>query len=320
MKNLFVSIVFIFSFLVFFACNDKPKNLKWQDTPTTGVIPIACDQCFEPIINEEIVVFESIYNQSGIMADYQSEVESIRLLMADSVRLAVVTRKLSEEENAFLVAKNRIVKSIKIAQDGVAVIVHKDNPDSIISVHTLKKILTGEITKWSQINPKSNLGDITVMFDNPNSSTIRFALDSICRGELLSEGLFAQKNNQEVLDRVASIEGSLGIIGVNWVSDDRDTTNMTFMEKIKVMAVSKFPEADYYNSYKPYQAYIALGDYPMVRDVYVLLNDPRGGLSTGFATFLASDRGQRIILKSGLFPATQPVNLVQIKNESIRKR
>ena len=55
--------------------------------------------------------------------------------------------------------------------------------------------------------------------------------------------------------------------------------------------------------------------YPLARSIYVLLNDPRSALPWGFASFLASDRGQRIILKSGLVPATQPVRVVNVKDE-----
>ena len=69
------------------------------------------------------------------------------------------------------------------------------------------------------------------------------------------------------------------------------------------------------NSYKPYQAYLYYGDYPLARSIYALLNDPRSTLPWGFASFLASDRGQRIILKSGLVPATQPVRVVNVKDE-----
>ena len=69
------------------------------------------------------------------------------------------------------------------------------------------------------------------------------------------------------------------------------------------------------NSFKPYQAYLALRQYPLTHDVFILVNDPRNGLPTGLMTFLTKDRGQRIILKSGLVPATQPVRLVNVKDE-----
>ncbi|MDB8923355.1 phosphate ABC transporter substrate-binding protein, partial [Parabacteroides merdae] len=82
---------------------------------------------------------------------------------------------------------------------------------------------------------------------------------------------------------------------------------------IRVMAVSRYREATPANSFKPYQAYIALGDYPMTRPVYLILSEPRMGLASGFTSFVASDRGQRIILKSGLLPVTQPLRIVNIK-------
>jgi phosphate transport system substrate-binding protein len=65
---------------------------------------------------------------------------------------------------------------------------------------------------------------------------------------------------------------------------------------------------------KPYQAYIALKQYPLWRTVQITLREPRVGLGTGFASFVASDKGQRIVLKSGLVPATAPVRIIELTN------
>ena len=318
MKKAFFVLACILLVTSLSSCKKNKKDEKWSDTTTTGIVPITCDECFLPIIRAEIDVFESIYTSANILPIYTNEVEAIDLLIQDSVRLAVVSRELTEnEKNAFL-AKKMQVRTRKIAVDAIALIVNKENQDTIIGVPTLKKILTGEITDWNQIYPKSKLGKIDVMFDNPNSSTVRYAIDSICRGDTLSSKLYAQKTNLDVVEMVSKYPNSLGIIGVNWISNDNDTINMSFSQKIKVMAVSPYEEADSYNSFQPYQAYIALGDYPLTRNVYILLSDPKSGLSTGFTSFVMSDRGQRIILKSGIFPATQPVRLVSIKDEHIK--
>ena len=91
---------------------------------------------------------------------------------------------------------------------------------------------------------------------------------------------------------------------------------LTFVCILKqVMSVSAADKATPENSFKPYQAYLFYGDYPLARSIYALLNDPRSALPWGFASFLASDRGQRIILKSGLVPATQQVRVVNIKDK-----
>ena len=81
------------------------------------------------------------------------------------------------------------------------------------------------------------------------------------------------------------------------------------------MAVSSDSVATVENSYKPFQAYLFYGYYPLTRSVFIILNDPRSSLPSGLTKFLTSDRGQRIILKSGLVPATQPVRIVHTKEK-----
>ena len=65
------------------------------------------------------------------------------------------------------------------------------------------------------------------------------------------------------------------MIGVSWVGSESDSTNLSFSDRVTVMAVSREEKATEQNSYKPFQAYMALGDYPLMRDVYVILTDPR---------------------------------------------
>ena len=123
------------------------------------------------------------------------------------------------------------------------------------------------------------------------------------------------KTNREVIDFVSKTPDAIGIIGVNWLSDRNDSTGLSFSKEVRVMSVSAADKATPESSFKPYQAYLFYGDYPLTRSIYALLNDPRSALPWGFASFLASDRGQRIILKSGLVPATQPVRVVNIKDK-----
>ena len=300
--------------LVLVGCNNKkPKSGKWQDTITTGLIPIAVDESFESILQTQVDVFETVYDRAGIIPTYTTEVEALQLLFEDSVRLAIVSRGLTPGEVKAYNDKKRYPKEWVIASDAIALIVNKENPDSVISVKTLRQILMGEVSKWSDFNPKSPLkGDINVVFDNKNSGTVRYAVDSICGGQALSAKLYAEKKNKDVINYVAESPHALGIIGVDWVGNAADTTRLSFDERVTVMSVSHFDNANISNSYKPYQAYIALKQYPLTRNVYAILNDPRGGLSSGFTSFLSSQRGQYIFLKSGLVPATQPVRIVEV--------
>ena len=308
-----VCAVFIFAG-IFAACNSSKKGIT--ETPTSGLIKISADQTFEPIMEQEIDVFEGLYPKANIIPVYADEVDVITSLLQDSVRLAVTTRRLSPKEVETLNARKLYPKEVKIATDGVALIVNKANPDTLITMDQLRRILTGEVTEWNQVYPESKLGKLQLVFDNPNSSTVRFAIDSVCGGKPLSTGnVSALKTNQQVINYVAENPGAMGVIGVNWLGDRSDTTNLSFRQEIRVMAVSAEDVATPVNSYKPYQAYLYYGNYPLARSIYALLNDPRSGLPWGFTSFMTSDKGQRIILKSGLVPATQPVRIVHVKDE-----
>lgn len=303
-------ILFLSIFFIFIGCKNK-KNDKEQNTMTSGYIKIAVDQTVQDIIEKEIAVFESLY-PAKIDAIYTSETNAIDLFLKDSVRLAITARSLSEAEFNVLRAKTFRPEAIRIAIDGVAIITHPANKDSMISIQQLKDVLTGKITEWKQLSPSSTLGKIQVVFDNTKSSIVRYAADSITRDEPLSKNLNALEQNQEVVEHVAKTPTAMGLIGVNTISDDTDSTVVDFTKKIKVMRVSYNDIATPKNSVQPYQYYLYTGSYPFRRDIFILLNDPRGELPKGFTRFVSSDKGQRIIKRTGLLPSTMPVNAVRV--------
>ena len=135
-------------------------------------------------------------------------------------------------------------------------------------------------------------------------STVHYCVDSLLGGKPInSPNIYAVDKSAEVIDFVERHPNAIGIIGSNWLNDKRDTTNVTFKRNIRVMGVSKIHPATVASSWKPYQYYLWNGNYPLVRTIYALLNDPRMGLPWGFANFMSADhRGQRIFFKAGLLP------------------
>lgn len=300
--------------LLLSGCSSQPKPGE-DDTLTSGTITIAVDETFRPIMEEELQVFHALTPDATVHPIYCSEVEAMKLLLADSVRLAVSTRQLMGQETAYLNDRKFFPVSVKMATDGLALIVNRQNTDSLVTVDQFRKIVTGEITDWKQLAPDSRLGRLQLVFDNPNSGTVHYVLDSICGGKPLSKELKAMKTNPEVISYVAKNPAALGVIGVNWIGNPADSTRLSFNDAIRIMAVSRAETATVENSFKPFQAYLALNRYPLTRNVYILLNDPKSGLPSGLTSFLTDFRGQRIILKSGLVPATAAVRIVDVKQE-----
>lgn len=305
--------------LLALSCNTKGGRINRTDTPRSGFARIAVDDCFSPILEEEIAVFTGLNTEAQIEPLYSGERQLFDQLFADSVRLLVAARDLTEAERNHIKEKLRLTpRTQKIATDAIALIVNPLNKDTLMTLSQLRKIMTGEITKWKELNTAGKTTfdqEIQVVFDHPASSTLRFIADSIVGGKQVSERLRALNGNKEVIDYVASTPNAMGVIGVNWISNPTDSTKLSFDKKIRVLSLSRSEVATPDNSYKPYPAYLAIGHYPLVRDMYVILTDLRETLPAGFVSFIAGDSGQRIILKAGLVPATRPTRLINVQTE-----
>ena len=262
------------------------------------------DESFSPIIEEAREVFEHTYPKATIKPIYTNELDGINMLMERKVWLTVASKRLRESQIKNLKDRKYVARCIPIAYDGLALIVNNENPDTCISIKDIKRVLVGEVTKWSEVYPNSKLGDFDVVFDNAKSSTVHFCIDSILGGKPInSPKVEAVKKSAEAINYVSSHKNAIGIIGSNWLNDARDSTNVTFKKNIRVVSVSRLDEATPMNSWKPYQFYIYNGNYPLVRTIYAICTDPRQGLPWGFCNFLQSPIGQKIFFKAGLLPA-----------------
>lgn len=312
--------------LILTSCSSEPKS-KRTDTRTSGIAQIVVDECMAPIVEEQINVFEALNPNAAIIPHYTNEYEAYKLLVSDSMRVIIGARELTENEANKIKDRKQRVWSQRLAVDGLAIIVNPNNKLSYLSTADLKKIFTGQVQSWKELTPNSRLGDIAVIFDSPNSSTVRFIKDSICGDVPLGINVKAiskdtsniniadKTPNQQVLDYVASTPNAMGVIGVNWISNPKDTTSLSFINSIKVLGISKDEVATPDNSYQPFPYQFALNQYPLQRDIYIIITDVRGGLPSGFVNFAAGEKGQRIVLKAGLLPATQLTRLVRVSTE-----
>jgi len=268
------------------SCQDDTK--KPTDTTTSGNIDISVDETYQPIIAEQLRVFDSSFPDAHITAHYKPESDCFKDLLDRKSRLILVTRELSDGEKQ-LCEQNKIVPtSLPLAKDAVAVIINPSSPDSLLSVAQLKGILTGQYKK-----------KYTVVFDNQGSSTVRYMTDSLLKSDKLGANVFAAKSNSQVVDYVAKNPDAIGFIGLSYVSDADDSATESFMKKIKVASIQNDSTQRFY---QPYQAWIAMKLYPLTRNLYFITSETYPGLGTGFANFLSKERGQLIFAHSHLFP------------------
>lgn len=299
--------------VLFFSCSGGKSTGQIDENPTRGNIKISIDESFKLLFDTQIYTFQHFYPDAHITALYKPEIEVVNDFLNDSVRTVVSTYKLSKEEEDALLAKQIVVLTTKIAYDALALIISPDNADSLLQSTDIEKIFKGEITSWNQINTKNTSGQISIIFDNIKSGNVRYFKEKYNLPDSLPSNFMSARTNEEVISYVKSHRGALGILSSNWISDKQDTVSEKFLSEIRVVAITPEYDPEGPRYFKPYQAYIADKSYPYVRDVYMLCRETFLGLGRGFTQFVAGEKGQRIILKSKLVPATMPVRILNFK-------
>ena len=285
------------------SCDNSDKRGGRTDTETSGEVTIAADESLKPIIQELIDDFQFKYPKAKINLLDTTENRGFELIRDMQTCLFFTTRPLKESEEAYLKTKKQLPSVFPIGYDGLALIINPNNNDSCISVKNIKQILSGEVTKWSEIYPGSKLGNFDIVFDNKESATLHYVVDSVMDGKPIDNpNVTAAKTSADVIEYVNQTPNAIGVIGSNWLNDKGDSTNLTFINKVRVMKVSHLDEATSSNSWKPYQVYLLDGRYPFARTLYAICVDPQRKLPWSFANYTTSPTGQLIVKRAGLLP------------------
>lgn len=296
MLNQIKSVALIsFAVLSLLACEKNKKKAKviaGDDTINSGTIHISIDESFAPIMDEQIKVFMSQNPKATIIPHYKPEAECLKDMLEDSTRMVIVTRGLTADEELFYKDTLSFVPMWgKLANDAITVLVHNNSKDSLFSVAEIKSMLNGT-TQYPY--------DL-VMDGLKATSTVRFLIDSVLRGQPMAGKVMAAQNSEGVIDYVATHPNALGFIGVSWIGNKDDSTQLTFMKKVNIAALqcANCPEEVYV---RPYQANIAMKRYPLNRGVYYILKENYSGLGKGFVNFLTHEKGQLIFRRGYLVP------------------
>ena len=291
----------IVAFCVLFlaiSCNKSADAT--QETILKGNATLLVDATLMPVMEDQVQIFESRY-EATIKINAQSETEVIQSLVKDTSSIAVLSRKLNADEMKIFANRKIIPKITPFAIDAVALITNKNSNDTLVDIRDVIDFMNGKSS------PKIK----GLVFDNPNSSTVRYMNTLAGLTSIPQKGVFSFGTNNEVIKFVTQNEGMIGIVGLNWLTQPRPEMQ-PYVDKVAVLSVKGKNQNDFY---APDQNNIAEGKYALSRELYIVNCQGFSGLGMGFASFVAGDIGQRIILKSGLMPYKVPPRKLSIRNQ-----
>ena len=208
----------------------------------------------------------------------------IAALIDGVVDIANASHPMKDEE--LKLARERGVNPVPtiIANDGIAVIVHPENPIDEISLDQLKAIYTGGISRWSELGGTNR--PIVVISRDVASGTFEVFKKLVLEGENVRPDAIRLASNKAVAVTVAKTPDAIGYVGLGFLSPE--------VKPLKVDGVSPTPEN------------VISGKYKIVRPLYMYTNGEPKGLAKEFIQFILSDEGQNLVKELGFIPVRLP--------------
>lgn len=295
----YIKFIFIFPLILvtlFFSCKKKDLNTPKSDTIVEGKTTIIVDETLLPIIEDQVAVFENIY-KAKITLLPKSEKESILSLTNSKADIVILSRALNKQEQKVFKNKRIVPRTTPFAIDALALIKNKKSNDTLIKLQEVVDFIKGKKTSIKGL-----------VFDNPNSSTVRYLCEIAGVKSLPQDNVFSFKTNEDVIKYISENNELIGIVGINWIYQPKKEM-LKYLDLINILSVKSNISNDYIY---PSQENVAKRRYPLARVLFAVNCQGYEGLGMGFSSFIAGEKGQRIVLKSGLAPMREPSRNIRI--------
>ncbi|MGY4824794.1 substrate-binding domain-containing protein [Stutzerimonas chloritidismutans] len=212
--------------------------------------------------------------------------------------LAAASRSIKQSEAQSLSALGdmRSAESEQvIAIDGLAVIVHPDNPVQSLSVEQVAHLFAGQIANWRELGGADVAVELHARDDQSGTYDTFKELVLNSQGQALATSAVRYESNDALSQAVSRRSGAIGFVGLASVG------------KSKALAITDGDS----QPMPPSQALVATEDYPLSRRLF-LYADPQkqSAWTREFLSFVHSPKGQAIVEKSGyVAQAIAPIRL-----------
>ncbi len=317
-KSIFVVAVGL-AFLVS-SCNLKKRAP--EVSPTEGNLEVYCAESVAPVVKKIAEQFMNLYSKAHITVHPVPSRVAIAKLLNNEANLVVTSRYFNQGELDTMKKYDIKADSLRIALDGIVVIVNSRNHISRLNTGQLRSVFTGKTKLWGELDPNFQ-GRIIPALESPNSGTLELFKDRVLGSENFTEA-FPCTTMANVYSFVREKRDAIGLVSTNWLNSGpailpskEPAPRAIQLAEVDSIGMKNIDPNSFGSYYYPYQAHIYRHYYPLTHPVYFLSRNLDDGPGAGFLSFAASASGQQIFLNNGLVPATMPVRLVQLNDQPL---
>lgn len=313
-KNKILALGGILAISLFTTSCTKKEEVKVEESKTKGIdkplhtygtLKITADPSYENLVKAITSMYQIDYPEVKFDYDFKIEELAIQDLYEGKSEFAIVSKPLTKDQETYLFNKTKILyKASPIGMDATIFVTSIENPIDSISVKDIKANVYKD-------NP-----DIKLVFDYPNSANFNTLNDRLGITPPKGQAIKALKSAENVIDFVQNDKKTIGIIGLNTLSDTDNPKVKDYLTKVKILKVVN----DKGEIFEPNNPNLRNGKYPFHRFIYFLKNEKGFGIAAGLTRFTGSQQGQLIILKENLQPYYLYKREVQINAQTLESK
>jgi phosphate transport system substrate-binding protein len=201
----------------------------------------------------------------------------IASIIAGTVDIGNASRHIKTQELTQAREQGVNPNEIVVANDGIAIVLHRDNPIQNLTVQQVKDIYTGKISNWKDLGGPSQ--PIVVISRDVSSGTFEVFNELVLGGSKAIESALMLASNNAVVSTIAGTPGAIGYAGLGYLT-----------ESVKAISV---------NNVMPSKKTIQDKTYPVSRTLHMYTNGAPKGMVKQYIDFVLSDFGQKIIEEQG---------------------
>lgn len=262
-------------------------------TVLSGSINIEGSSTVFPISQAVATEFETRHSDVHVSVAGNGTSSGFKNLISREADVCDASRPIAEKEIKLCQEKGIEYLELKVAIDGLTVVVNKDNDwADTLTVAQLKQIWDegSTVKKWNEINPAWPDQPIKLFGPGTDSGTFDYFTEVINGQTGRSRGDYGTSENDNILvDGVVGDKYALGYFGFAYYVNSRD--------RLKAVKIAADDMAD---AVPPSKETVEDGSYkPLSRPLYIYINREalRRPEIAGFAEYYLSDAGQAIVEK-----------------------
>ena len=205
----------------------------------------------------------------------------ITAVIDSTAQIGMSSRRANPTEASAGKAKGITLKPIIVAYDGIAIIVHADNPVKSLTKRQVERIFTGDVSDWSAVG--GNPGPISIYTRNTASGTYSDFKDLAMKRRDYAPSSQKMAGNEQIAAEVAGNPNGIGYVGLAYM--DTPGTAVVVIDDST-----------------PSKAAVQSKAYPYARPTFYYTNGEPEGEAANFVDFTLSAEGQAIVEQVGFVP------------------